>query len=232
MENQVAILPVAAAPAKKLLPRELVGQQGVQAATDQELLQIILRTGTAKYAVADLAALLLQRYENLAFLAQANLAQLQEFPGVGRIKAVELQAAFELGRRSLRQSQLRQGVVISSGMIGQQLVARMQGTVQEELRAIYLDTKNQIIQERLIFKGSLNSSVAHPREIYHYAVLLSAARLIVVHNHPSGQVTPSRNDLEFSQRLVKCGELMGIQCLDHLIIGQTEYLSLREAKLI
>ncbi|WP_125766590.1 RadC family protein [Lapidilactobacillus wuchangensis] len=232
MENQVVILPTEKATPKKLLPRELVGQQGVQVATDQELLQIILRTGTVKYSVAELAASLLQRYDNLAFLAQANLTQLQEFPGVGQTKAVELQAAFELGRRSLRQSQLRQGVVISSGMIGQQLVERMQGTVQEELRAIYLDTKNQIIQERLIFTGSLNSSVAHPREIYHYAVLLSAARLIVVHNHPSGQVTPSRNDLEFSQRLIKCGELMGIQCLDHLIIGQSEYLSLREAKLI
>ncbi|MCH4056774.1 RadC family protein [Lapidilactobacillus gannanensis] len=232
MENKVTVLTTVPAAPERLLPRELVDQHGVQAASDQELLQIILRTGTSKYSVAKLAGLLLQHYDNLAFLAQANLTQLQEFPGIGLTKAIELQAAFELGRRSLQQSQLRRGVVVSSGMIGQQLVERMQGTVQEELRVIYLDTKNQIIQERLIFTGSLNSSVAHPREIYHYAVLLSAARLIVVHNHPSGQVTPSQNDLVFSQRLVKCGEMMGIQCLDHLIIGSKQYLSLREAKFI
>ncbi|MFC6316305.1 DNA repair protein RadC [Lapidilactobacillus achengensis] len=215
-----------------LRPRETVYQHGVSAATDQELLQIILRTGTAKWSTAQLAAQLLQEFGNLAFLARGSLAELTRYPGIGPTKAIELQAAFELGRRSLRQMQLRQGVVLSSRMLGQEMVKKFRGCQQEQLVVVYLDTKNQVIQERIIFTGGLNSSVAHPREIYHYAVLLSAARLICLHNHPSGQTTPSSNDLEFSKRLVQCGELMGIECLDHLIIGHDNYLSLREEDLL
>ncbi|WP_261805718.1 RadC family protein [Lapidilactobacillus luobeiensis] len=215
-----------------LRPRETVCQHGVGAATDQELLQIILRTGTAKCSTSELASLLLHHFGNLAFLSRAGLTELTQFSGIGPTKAVELQAAFELGRRSLRQMQLRQGVVVSSRLLGQQMVKKFRGCQQEQLVVVYLDTKNQVIQERIVFTGGLNSSVAHPREIYHYAVLLSAARLICLHNHPSGQLTPSSHDLAFSKRLVQCGELMGIDCLDHLIIGHDNYLSLREENLL
>ncbi|MFD1466136.1 DNA repair protein RadC [Lapidilactobacillus mulanensis] len=216
----------------KDLPREVAFKYGIGAASDQELLQIILRTGTATQPLAEVAASLLREYENLAFLSLASIDELRTFAGIGSIKAVEMQAAFELGKRAQQQSQLRQGAIVSSSMIGLRMQEQLQGCHQEKLIVIYLDTKNQIIQQKTIFVGGLNSSVAHPREIFHYAVLLAAARLIVVHNHPSGKTTPSQNDIQFSKRLVKCGEVMGIECLDHLIIGAGQYLSLREEDLI
>lgn len=216
----------------EIMPREAALKYGINAAADTELLQIMLRTGTAKKSLIELAQLLLSEYGNLAFLSTAKIEELTRFPGIGATKAVELQAAFELGKRALAQSQLRQGVVASSSMIGYHMQRKLQGCRQEKLIAVYLDTKNQIIQEQTIFIGGLNSSIAHPREIYRQAVLLSAARLIIVHNHPSGQTTPSKNDVQFSQRLIECGELMGITCLDHLIIGADGYLSLKEEGLI
>lgn len=216
----------------QILPREAALKYGISAATDVELLQIMLRTGTAKKSSRQLARQLLTQYENLAFLSLAQVAELTQFSGIGNTKAIELQAAFELGKRALAQRQLRQGVVFSSGMIGFHMQEKLRGCLQEKLIAVYLDTKNQIIQERVIFIGGLNSSVAHPREIFQQAVRLSAARLIIVHNHPSGQMTPSQNDIRFSQRLIECGELMGIDCLDHLIIGAEGYLSLKEEGLI
>lgn len=216
----------------KLQPRENAYQHGINALSDRDLLQLILRTGTQQVSAEQLAAQLLTSFENLSFLAQASIEELLAFKGIGHTKAIALLAAFELGQRSLQQRQLRYGTVTSSQAIGEQMLTRLQGCQQEQLIVVYLDTKNQIIQEKLIFRGSLNSAVAHPREIFHQAVLLSAARLIVVHNHPSGQTEPSTHDLNFSKRLIECGQLMGIDCLDHLIIGHRHYLSLREAGLI
>lgn len=215
-----------------LRPREAALKYGISAAEDVELLQIILRTGTVNQSLPQLAQSLLTTYDNLAFLSLASIESLTRFSGIGLTKAIELQAAFELGQRALAQRQLRQGVVVSSSMIGYHMLQKLRGCTQEKLIVVYLDTKNQIIQERTIFIGGLNSSVAHPREIYRQAVLLSAARLIIVHNHPSGQIAPSKNDIQFSKRLIDCGEIMGITCLDHLIIGSDEYLSLKEEGVI
>ncbi|GEL13006.1 DNA repair protein (RadC) [Lapidilactobacillus concavus DSM 17758] len=217
---------------QKGLPREMALKYGISGATDQELLQILLRTGTVKQSLAQVAADLMQKYDNLAFLSLATVDQLTEFQGIGTVKAIELQAAFEIGKRAQKQSQLRQGAIVSSNMIGTKLQQQLAGCQQEKLIVIYLDTKNQIIQQKTIFIGGLNTSIAHPREIFHQAVLLSAARLIVVHNHPSGKTAPSKNDIQFSKRLVDCGEIMGIECLDHLIIGADEYLSMREEGMI
>ena len=103
---------------------------------------------------------------------------------------------------------------------------------QEHLVCIYLDTQNQLILKKTLFIGSLNQSIAHPREIFHFAVRVSAAKIILAHNHPSGNVLPSKQDLHFTKRVRECGELMGIEVLDHLIIGTKQYLSLREEGLL
>ncbi|MCM1635293.1 JAB domain-containing protein [Latilactobacillus sakei] len=108
------------------------------------------------------------------------------------------------------------------------MIESLAGETQEQLLAVYLDVKNQIIQIKQLYLGTLNSSVAHPREVFKWAVQYSAAKFILVHNHPSGQLAPSTQDINFTKRIVNCGQLMGITCLDHLIIGSSQYLSLRE----
>src|SRR5690625_2138508 len=148
--------------------------------------------------------------------------------GIGRIKGIEILAAIEFGRRISNASQVKEGTVMSSSWVGNYIVKDMSNLTQENVVALYLNTKNEIIKKETIFIGSLNSAVAHPREIFKGAVRYSAARIIIAHNHPSGNTEPSEADLSFTRRMVDAGELMGIEVLDHFIIGEKDYLSLRE----
>ncbi|MFD0897903.1 RadC family protein [Loigolactobacillus binensis] len=209
-------------------PREQLLSAGATSLTDQQLLAILLRTGTKQLPVMDVAQQLLQAYPQLASLSRAKITELEQIKGIGQTKAIELQAALELGRRSQLAAQLRFGTIASSQQIGELMAKRFAGCRQEHLLAIYLDTKNQIIKEQELFRGTLNASVAHPREIFAYGLQLAAARFILVHNHPSGQTEPSNYDLKFTQRVASCGELLGIECLDHLIVGHKQYSSLKE----
>lgn len=211
-----------------LTPREQLLATGAASLTDQQLLAILLRTGTKKLPVMAVAAQVLQRYPQLAALAQASVTDLEQIVGIGQTKALELKAALELGDRIRQAVQLRFGTVTSSQQIGQFMVQRFAGSQQEHLIAIYLDTKNQIIKEKELFRGTLNAAIAHPREIFAYGLQVAAARFILVHNHPSGHTEPSAYDLKFTQRIQECGALIGIDCLDHLIIGHQQYVSLKE----
>ncbi|ANK59762.1 RadC family protein [Loigolactobacillus backii] len=208
-------------------PREQLLQTSAATLSNQQLLAILLGTGTKQQPVMMVAATLLSRYPNLTNLTLATPAELQTVTGVGVTKAVLLKAAIELGQRVCQAATFRYGVIVSSRQIGELMIKKLAGMTQERLIVLYLDTKNQILLEKTIFTGTLNSSVAHPREIMAPALDVSAARFILVHNHPSGQTEPSSYDIKFSQRMAHCGQLMGIELLDHLIVGK-DYLSLKE----
>lgn len=209
-------------------PRERMENYGPKALADHELLAILLRTGTRDKHVVGLALDLLNKTDNLYNLRHISMQELMEIPGIGRVKAIEILAAIEFGRRVARTTQVKEGTVMSSSWVGNYLMKEMSGLTQENVVALYLNTKNEIIKKETIFIGSLNSSVAHPREIFKGAVRYSAARIILAHNHPSGNTEPSEADFSFTRRVADAGELMGIEVIDHIIVGEEDYLSLRE----
>ena len=213
-------------------PRERMENYGPKALADHELLAIILRTGTRDKNVVNLALDVLNKVEDLYNFRHVSMQELMQIPGVGRIKAIEILAAIEFGGRIARTSQVKEGTVMSSSWVGNYLLKEMSSLKQEHVVALYLNTKNEIIKKETLFVGSLNSSVAHPREIFKGAVRYSAARIILAHNHPSGNTEPSDADFSFTRRVVDAGELMGIEVIDHIIVGEDEYLSLREEGLM
>lgn len=209
-------------------PRERLEQFGEKALANHELLAILLRTGTKGTNVVTLALSMLNQFEDLYYIKTASCQELMTVTGIGRIKAIELKAAIELGARISQASQIKIGQITSSTKAGEMLLLEMRGLQQEHLVVLYLNTKNEIIKKETIFIGGLNSSIAHPREIFRGAVRYSAARMIVGHNHPSGNPEPSEADIQFTRRMSECGELMGIDLLDHIIIGEQEFISLKE----
>lgn len=209
-------------------PRERMENFGPKALADHELLAIVLRTGTRDKNVVSLSLDVLNKVEDLYHFRHVTMQELMDIPGIGRVKAIEILAAIELGGRIARTTQVKEGTVMSSSWVGNYLMEEMASLTQEHVVALYLNTKNEIIKKETLFVGSLNSSVAHPREIFKGAVRYSAARIILAHNHPSGNTDPSEADFSFTRRVVDAGELMGIEVIDHIIIGETEYLSLRE----
>lgn len=213
---------------EKSRPRERMLSYGEKALADHELLAILLRTGTRTVDVMTVAMQMMTTFEDLFYLKNISMEELMLIPGIGQTKAIELKAAIELGLRISKASQLKVGQITSSQSAGEMLMDEMRGLQQEIVVALYLNTKNEIIKKEEVFKGSLNSSVAHPREIFRGAVRYSAARIIVCHNHPSGNPDPSDADIQFTKRLAECGEMMGIQLLDHIIVGDRTYLSLKE----
>lgn len=209
-------------------PRERLKEYGQSALANHELLAILLRTGTRDHNVLQLSLQVFSHFDDLYMLKNASLEELMEIPGIGKAKAVELLAAIELGRRMSHTPIVKEGAVTSSQYIGQILLDELKDFQQEHVVALLLNTKNEIIKKETIFKGSLNSSVAHPREIFKAAIKCSAARLIIAHNHPSGNPEPSDADLSFTQRMSEAGRLIGIELLDHFIIGDNSYISLKE----
>lgn len=214
---------------KDAQPRERLVNFGEKALATHELLAIILRTGTREENVLQLSARFMQTFDNLYELKQASIDEFQQVKGIGPIKAIELKAAIELGARISSSDMPKFGHITSTRSAGQWLIQEMSDLQQEHLMVLFLNTKNEIIKKKTIFIGTVNSSVAHPREIFKEAVKYPTARLIIAHNHPSGDTEPSHADLYFTRRMIACGELMGIEILDHLIIGQGQYLSLRES---
>lgn len=214
------------------LPRERLLNYGEKALSNQELLAILLRTGSKDQNVMELAGQFLKQFPDLYTLKMASLEELQAIHGIGRVRSIELRAAIELGCRIEKATQPKFGQISSSNQIAHQLIQELRDFQQEHLVALYLNTKNEIIKQETIFIGSLNQSIAHPREIFKGAVRYSAARVLIAHNHPSGNPQPSENDLDFTERVKYCGEMMGIPLLDHIITGHDDYLSMKEEGLI
>ncbi|MGC6769640.1 RadC family protein [Enterococcus sp. LJL128] len=210
------------------LPRERLEAVGEKALSNQELLAILLRTGSREKNVMELASIILKHFKHLYELKNASLHEMMSIKGIGKVKAIELRAAVEFGYRLQQSSPVKMGKISSSYQIAQELIYEMRDFQQEHLVCLYLNTKNEVIRQDTVFKGSLNQSIAHPREIFKGAVKYSAARIVLAHNHPSGNPTPSQSDILFTRRMQECGEMMGIELLDHIIVGHSGYISMRE----
>ena len=211
-----------------LLPRERLLQKGAEVLSDQELLAIVLRTGTRSESVLSMANRILKGMTSLADLSRLSLNELQKIPGIGRVKSIELKAMVELAKRIEKAELARSEQIMSSQQVARRMMLDIGDKPQEHLVAIYLDTQNRIIQQKTVFIGGVRRSIAEPREILHYACHLMATSLIVVHNHPSGAVAPSRNDDHVTKLVKEACDLMGIVLLDHLIVSYSSYFSYRE----
>ena len=211
-----------------LLPRERLIKEGVEALSNQELLAILLRTGTRQASVFEIAQKVLNSINSLTDLKKMTLQELQGLSGIGRIKAIELQAMIELGHRIQKKETLEMESILSSQKLAKKMQQELGDKKQEHLVALYLNTQNQIIHQQTIFIGSATRSIAEPREILHYAIKHMATSVILVHNHPSGAVSPSSNDNHVTKLVKEACELMGFVLLDHLIVSHSDYFSYRE----
>ncbi len=209
-------------------PRERLKKYGAASLSNAELLAIILRTGAASESVLNLAAKLLARFGGLTGLAKAGFGELCSERGLGEAKASQLKAALELGRRMLSAQPDAQMVVRSPDDIANLLQAEMALLEQEELRLVLLNTKNQVTTISQLYRGSVNTSLVRVGELFREAVRENCPAMIVVHNHPSGDPTPSPEDIKITGQVVKAGKLLDIEVLDHLIIGHHRYVSLKE----
>lgn len=209
-------------------PRERLLQFGASHLSNQELLAILLGSGTKKESVMGLSSRLLMHFEGLKLLSEATIEELLSIRGIGQAKGVTLLAALEVGKR-IHQYKPEERYVIRSPEDGADYVMEeMRSLNQEHLVALFLNTKNQVIHQQTIFIGGLNASIVHPREIFREAVKRSAASVVCAHNHPSGDPSPSQEDIHVTRRLVEAGKIMGIELLDHLVIGNNRFISLKE----
>lgn len=212
------------------LPRERLQRLGPEALKDHELLAIILGTGFKGRHVLAVAQDVLAKHPKEELLA-LDVATLSRQQGLGKVKAAMLVAAFELARRALHQG-LGVLPVIARPTDTVALLADIKDQRKEHFLCLYLNARNQVIHKEVISIGSLSASIVHPREVFQAALGHAAASVILAHNHPSGDVSPSQEDIELTRRLVAAGEIMGIEVLDHIIIGSAEILSLREKGLL
>lgn len=209
-------------------PREKLLRQGAAALTDAELLALVLRTGDAASGTSavDQGRLLLQQLGNLERLAAAEGADLCRVPGVGPAKAAGLQAVFELCRR-LQGRALTIGAPYGCAAdVYRHYQPRLGPLRKERFLALLLDVRHRLLKEICISEGSLTASIVHPREVFAPVVRESAAAVLLVHNHPSGDPTPSAEDRELTRRLAEAGRIMGVRVLDHVIVGREGYVSL------
>lgn len=209
-------------------PRERLEQVGERALSSSELLAIILRTGSGGESVVRLAERILSQLNGLPGLAKASLHELQNVKGIGPAKAVQVKAALELGRRLMANVPEEKARVSSPADAANLLMSEMAFLEQEHLRLVLLDTRNQVISTPTVYIGSLNTSVVRIGELFRYAIRDNAAAIIVAHNHPSGDPSPSPEDVHVTRMIVEAGKLLDIDVLDHLIITRQRYVSLKE----
>jgi DNA repair protein RadC len=212
-------------------PREKLKALGPGSLSDAELLAIILRMGTHGESVVDLSNRLLVTYGGLAGLSRVSFSGLCDVHGLGDAKACQLKAALEMGKRLLLAQPEERLQVRSPADLVPILMLEMGPLDQETLRVVLLNTKNQVIKFSDVYRGSLNSSLVRVAEVFKEAVRVNAAAIIVAHNHPSGDPTPSPEDARVTEQIVAAGKLLEIEVLDHLVIGERTYVSLREKRL-
>lgn len=213
-------------------PRERIISIGPSSLSNAELLAIILRTGTPDYSALELAIQLLNNQGGLRYLVEAAPEELIKHKGIGMAKVAQIKAAVELGKRLVSMSPEAKPVIKSPKDVANLVMEEMRYLDREHFRALCLNTKNQVISIELISVGSLNSSIVHPRELFKTAIGKSAASLILVHNHPSGDANPSQEDIAVTKRLIEVGKLIGIEVLDHVVIGDNTAISMKEKALI
>jgi DNA repair protein RadC len=213
-------------------PRERLIRYGAQSLSPAELLAIVLRTGARGRSAIDLAAQLLAEHQGFRGIAGASIEELAKVKGIGSAKAAQIAACVELGRRLGREAGEDQIRVARPEDAYYFLRASMRDWREERFVALLLNTKGILIRDVTVSVGSLDSSIVHPREVFRAAVTASAASVILAHNHPSGDPAPSAEDVRVTKRLSEAGILMGIEVLDHLIIGDDRWVSLKQQGLL
>lgn len=210
-------------------PRERLLNQGAKALSDAELVAIILRTGVKGMNVVALARHLLKSYGGFPGLVKANALELQrDVKGLGPAKTAQLLAALEIGRRLAQATPQERPKVTGPEDAARLLMVEMAHLEQEVLRVVLLNTKNHVLKTPVIYKGSLNASIVRVGELFRDAIRANAAALIVAHNHPSGDPTPSPEDVRVTRDIASAGKLLDIEVLDHIVIGHNRWVSLRE----
>ena len=210
-------------------PRERLKEVGISNLSDKELISIILKTGTKEKNVNDLSIDLLKKYD-LPSLKNCNLNDLKSIKGIGEVKAMELLCSIELGKRiflkeatPLKKLETPKDIWLSSRYLYDNLK-------QEYFYCYYFNNKQELIERKLLFMGTINQATTHTREVFKEAYKVSASSIVCLHNHPSGDTTPSKQDILFTEKLMKTGEIQGIPVIDHIIVGSNSYYSFFEHK--
>ncbi|OPJ62043.1 RadC family protein [Clostridium chromiireducens] len=214
-------------------PKEKLLTYGAESLSNSELLAIILRTGTQGENVLQLSSRLLSELEGLDGILNSSINDITSIKGIKGGKASQILALSELFKRFRTLKAIKNDIKITSPKeLADLIMGEMNDLTQEVLKVVLLNTKNVIIGTKDVFKGSLNTSVVHPREIFKQAINKNSASIIICHNHPSGDPTPSKEDINITLRIKECGNIIGIQLIDHIIIGNNKFVSLKERGLI
>ena len=209
-------------------PRERLVNIGAENLSNEELLSIIIKTGSKNYSVKEVALKLLETIGDIAKLRDIGISSLMKIDGIGRVKAIELKAAIELGRRVYSQNSNNNIMIKSPVDVYNLLINDVVYKKQEYFYCLYLDAKSRLIEKKCLFIGTINNSTVHPREIFKEAYLLSASKIICCHNHPSGDVTPSKADMMLTRNIQEIAIIHSIPLIDHIIIGIDNYYSFHD----
>ena len=210
-------------------PRERLLNSGVESLSNEELLAILLKTGTKDMSVKVVASNLLKKLKSLENLKEINIESLTKIKGIGKTKACEIIAAIELGRRlNQKITDIKKVKITEAYDIFEYYRLLLESKKQEHFYCIYLDSKNNIIKDKLLFIGTINHTMVHPREVFKEAYLLNASSIICIHNHPSDNIKASDDDIIITRQLVEVGKLLEVKIVDHIIIGKNSYFSFLE----
>lgn len=213
-------------------PREKAMSFGVKTLTNVELLAILIRNGYQGYSSLKIAEELLKKANGIGGLTKLSNHELTSIKGIKKIKALELVACIELARRISYEDVKKKDVIKDPSNLIEWLKNEIGSETQENFLVVYLNVKNHVITYRILFKGTLDCSLVHPREIFKEALLHSSSKILLVHNHPSSDIEPSIADIEMTQQIVECGDMMGIIVLDHIIVSNHSHLSFRAKGLL
>lgn len=213
-------------------PRERLMRHGAETLSDAELLAILISSGAKGFSAIDAARVLLETHENLANISSCDYSQFKQIKGIGVAKAVTLAAAFEISKRIKLPEFWERKVIKTPENLAESYIPKFRGLKKEIFLILLLNTSNQVFREIKISEGSLSASIVHPREVFRIAITESAASVILMHNHPSGNKTPSDEDIRITKQLVESGKILNIKVLDHLIIAGESYFSFARESLI
>lgn len=213
-------------------PRERLQKFGPEALSAQELLALVIGRGISKKSVMSIAQELLVRFGNIKAISQATIEELSQIKGIGLAKAAQIKACFELGKREELEPELKDFDIKNPESVVKAISASIKDKAKEHFKLILLNPRNKIIGISTISIGTLNASLVHPREVFKDAIMHSAASVVLAHNHPSGDPEPSEDDLKITKKLVDSGKILGIEVLDHIVIGKNNFCSFKERGLI
>jgi len=213
-------------------PRERLQKFGAEALSAQELLALVIGRGIPKKSVMNIAQELLVKFGNVKAISQATIEELSQIKGIGLAKAAQIKACFELGRREELEPEFKNYDVKDPESVVKAIRASIKDKAKEHFKLILLNPRNKIIGISTISIGTLNASLVHPREVFKDAIMHSAASVVLAHNHPSGDPEPSEDDITITKRLTEAGKILGVEVIDHIIVGKNGFFSFKEKGLI